>query len=296
MNGLRLAVLTDVSAGDHGLAAAIEREPRVVARHVTLGSELPPNVDGVVVDVPLAKRFHALSSLSGRMDLPILTETPFAPNLALGHTLAEQLSGHRVASLNPLAHHVSTMRLLEQVAEAADPLETFFAARRFRSLDRSDQHLAQIVGFANALTRSFPIRLSALRRSSPDVLIALLRYEGDVVGSLEIGGHLPNQGPRFSELLIECFCHASAYQCRAENQTITLEADSRTYLDWAETPAAAMLSTFIALIQDDRMPRRGVEDDLRTLAICAEISVAATERMVRRLADAVQSSAKGENC
>jgi hypothetical protein len=288
---LRLAVITDDPPADRGLTAAVERDHRVAAHRVAIGSDLPSDIDGVVVDVPLVKRSEALSLIAGRPDVPILSEMPVAPSVQQGHLLAEKLSGRRIASLNPLAFHVPTKRLLDLIVDGVDPLETFFAVWRFRPADGRDQALAQVVGFAGSLCRSAPIRISALQHPSASVLIALLRYENGVVGSLELGSHLPDAVTRFPELLIECFCHDSAYQCRAENQAITLEADSRSHRDWAPDPAVAMLAAFLDVIQGDQVPPRGPEDDLKTLAVCEEMLVAATSRNVRRSADVVSPPA-----
>jgi len=288
---LSLAVITDDPPADGGLAAAVERDHHVASHRVAIGGEFPAGVDGVVVDVPLAKRAEALSMIGGRPDVPVLAEMPVAPSVQQGRALAETLSGRPVVSLNPLAYHVPTKRLLDLIAGGIDPLETFFAVWRFHPADGWDQALARGVGFAGSLTRSVPIRISALHRPSPSVLIALLRYENGVVGSFELGSHLPDAAPRFPELLIECFCHDSAYHCRAENQAITLEGDSRIHRDWAPDPAVAMLTAFLDVIRGDNGPHRGLEDDLKTLAVCEEMLAAATSRNVRRPADVVSPPA-----
>ena len=287
MTRLNLAVVADDPPVASGLAVSTERDTRVSAYRVATGRELPSDVDGVIVDVPLAKRYDALSSIAERTNAPILTEMPVGPSAELCRALGERLSGHRVVSLNPLAYHTPTKRLLEHVSNGADPLETYFAVWRFHPLDRWDHGLAQLVGFADSLTRSAPIRISALRRSTPAILVALLRYENGVVGSVEIGAHLPEASAQVPELLIECFCRDSAYQCHADNQAITLEAKSRAYHTWAPDPSAAMLSTFLDMLHGDQMPQRGIADDLRTLAICEEILAAATDRTVRQPVDGV---------
>jgi hypothetical protein len=76
-----------------------------------------------------------------------------------------------------------------------------------------------------------------------------LRYPSDVLGSLELGSHLPATFPSPSELIVECFTRECAYLCTPGHQAITVFG-ARARLDaWRPDPAGLIVAAFAAWLQ-----------------------------------------------
>lgn len=284
MERIDIGVVVTEPGKSSGLAAAAARHPDV-AVHL-IGVDAPSAaIAGLVVDVPLDQRGETLSTVIDRWQIPILCEMPAAPARAGAEMIARRPNANALFSINPLQYHLPTVRLREELIRAQDPLETFFGAWRFQRTASSQEALPQLMDYVGSIVGQPLIRLSAMHHADPAVLLLLLRYASNVIGSLEIGTHLPETLTEPSELLIECFCRESVYHCAAENQAIIVEGRIRRRRDWGPDPADGMVSAFVKAIRDGRAPQRGIHDDLLILALSEEILEAARDGETRLWTD-----------
>jgi len=254
-----------------GLAEAAERHPRVVARRVQVGDPADGGIAGLVVDVPPHDRARVVVELARRWRVPLLLEAPVAPSIDGAQAVADVRGGAPIFSCNPLDHHLPTQRLRAQVAAGADPLQSFFAVWRFRPDAYHDGALPQLVDYVGRLSASRPARVTTMRRDRPTVALVSVRYENHVIGSIELGAHLPGALPWRSELLVECFCRDTVYHCASGNQAVTVDGPDRAFVDWSAAPADDMVATFVDALVNGRGPARSVGDDLQVLDVCREI-------------------------
>lgn len=271
-----------VSAGSESegrLAGAVRRNPNVQAIDIN-PSVSTEKVAGLVVDAPLAERGAIAADVVGRWSVPLLVEAPLAAGGDQARLILERAGDAPVFSLNPLRYHTPTRQLHADVSGSQDALETFFAVWRFQSGRPSGDALPRLLDYLSSLAGAPVAHLSAMSRTDPDVLLLLLRYANEVVGHIELGDHLPATLPQPSELLIECFCRESAYQCRSGRQAVTIDGAERVYRDWSPAPEDEMAGAFVdALFGRATNLRRGA-DDLAILALCEEVRGAASEGRV----------------
>jgi hypothetical protein len=240
-----------------GLARAAARHPDLAVRALALD---PPFSDseslaGVIVDVPLGQRAELLARAAARWSVPMLIEAPAASDLARDD----------IVVANPLRYALHTRRLLEELAQASDPPETFFAAWRFRAPTTADHALPQLLDLLQAFSPDPDQlgRVSAMQRSDPSVLTVTLRYASDLLGSIEVGSHLPESFPSESELVVECFGHTTAYSCVPGAQAVQFYGRSHGAVDWQPDPADAMVAAFAAWLNGGPRPPGGIADDLK---------------------------------
>jgi hypothetical protein len=113
-------------------------------------------------------------------------------------------------------------------------------------------------------------------REGPEVLLVMLRYGNGVVGSLEIGAHLPRNFATESELVVECFCRQNVYHCTPENHAITVQGSRRQHVGWLPDQAADMVAGFLEMLRGG-VAGRGAADDVRLLALVEEIRKSSKE-------------------
>ncbi len=278
MERLNIGVVVTDTGISAGLAAAAARHPDVEVHAIGPRDDPSAAMAGLIVDVPLDQREGSLSTFLDRWQVPILCEMPAAGTRAGANMIARHPETNTLFSMNPLHYHLPTQRLREELAHAQDPLETVFAAWRFKRTATTPVALPQIIDYIGSIIAHPLTRVSAMQRAAPPVLLVLLRYASDVVVSLEVGDHLPETLSTPSELLIECFCRESVYHSAPEHQAIIIEGHAHTRRMWAREPANEMVSAFVAAIQSGRPPQRGINDDLRVLAQCEGITDAAHGR------------------
>jgi len=271
MNPLPLGIVTLGDTRTRGLAAAAERHPAVVPHRVRPEQPAAGDIAGLVVDVPATDRWKVLTTLVEHWHVPVLVDAPVAMTSAAVPALVGRRDAVPIFSENPLDHHLPTRRLRSEIAAKGDPLQQFFAAWRFRDGAWRDDAVIQLIDYLGHLTNSRPTRVTTMRRASPRVLLVSLRYADDVVGTVEVGAHLPTSLPQSSELLIECFCRDSVYHCASGNQAITVDGRQRISVDWSADPAAHMVSAFVEAVTHGQAPARSVDADLQTLRICDDI-------------------------
>lgn len=271
MSDLSIAVLTVDGGGSAHLAAAAMRHPGIAVRRLRAGELRLDGVAGVVIDAPPSRRAELVTALLPDCRVPVLVEAPAATTARAARALAGAVERHLVLSLNPLRHALPTRRLTERMRETPDPLETFFAAWRFRPGAMWRDALPQLLDYVGTLVPGRPLRVSASSRRNPEVLLALLRYDSGVVGSLEVGGHLPADARADPELFIECFCRESVYHCWPGNQAVRVEGPRPVLRDWSPDPAEHMISVFTDAVRGRDAPRRSVADDAAALEVAEEL-------------------------
>jgi len=262
-----------VAAGDAptGLAEAAQRHPGVVTHHVQVGQPAGGGIAGLVVDVPPHDRPHVVAELVRRWRVPVLLEAPVASSIEGARAVADVRGAAPIFSCNPLDHHLPTQRLRAQIASGTDPLQSFVAVWRFRPDAYYDGALPQLVDYVGRLSGSRPTRVTTTRRDCPSVSLVSVRYENDVLGSIELGAHLPGALPWRSELLVECFCRDTVYHCASGNQAVTVDGADRALVDWSAAPADDMVAMFVDALVNEWGPARSVCDDLQVLDVCREI-------------------------
>jgi hypothetical protein len=275
---ITLGVVASQAHPERGLAAAAERHPMVSTRQVGPDERVPVDVAGVVIDVPLLLRSRVLERMAGRSSVPVLVEAPVTTRIARARTLAEHARDIPVFSMNPLRHWLPTRRFQEQIRDAADPVETIFAAWRFRRGSDWSHALPQLVDYLGGIVGKPVARHTVVSRTNPTLHLITLRYTNDVVASLEIGHHLPETAAAPEELLIECFCRENVFHCEAWGQSLTVEGSSRGVHDWSPDPADQMLSSFLSAIRDGHPMVRSLADDLDALDLCDQVLAASLDR------------------
>jgi hypothetical protein len=275
MDSLAIGLIEgDVPTG-LGLASAAARSPGLSVRMLAVDEPYSDDVAGLIVDTPLEERAKLLARVAERSSLPILIESPVAEDLERAHRVQHLAENAAIVAANPLRYALHTRRLLEELAAANDPLHTFFAAWRFRAQSPTAHALPQLLDYVGALCVDQPGRLSAMQhRLPPAILTATLRYASDVLGSIEVGDHLPEDFPSESELVVECFCDATAYSCTPSNQAVQLYGEGHVSYEWQPRPADAMVAGFTGWLRGGARPPGGVANDLTTLRLVDRISQA----------------------
>jgi predicted dehydrogenase len=266
-----IGLITSDLPTDLGLADAALRQPGVVVQ--SLGVEEPPSEDigGLILDVPLEQRPSMLASLAARWRVPILVESPLAGDLERARALESLGANETIVSVNPLRYALHTRRLLEEIAQTDDPLNTFFAAWRFRPASPVEHALPQLLDYLGALCPDQPCRISAMTYREPSILTLTLRYTSDVLGSIELGSHLPPSFPTASELVVECFCRESTYCCVPSNQSVSVYGRAYQTYDWQPDPADASVAAFAAWLGGGPRPVGGLANDLTAVRLADRI-------------------------
>jgi hypothetical protein len=271
MERLSLGVVALEPGGAHSLAAAAARNPDVVVTGLSLDDQPLAGLKGIVVDAPLAQRGAAIEQLVSRWRLPLLVKMPFAATISQAKQVRLALGNTPLFSLNPLQFHVPTKRLHDDIVNGDDPLETYFAVWRFKAGTDWESHIVQLIDHLSCIIATPVSRVSTMRRTSPDALVSLLRYENDVVGSIEIGAHLPASTIGDSDLRVECFCRESVFHCYSNQQAITVEGSRPVHRDWSPEASDLMVAAFVDALRKEQSPWRSIADDLSALALARRI-------------------------
>jgi hypothetical protein len=275
MDSLVIGLIEGEGPTDLALARAAARSPGLVVRVLTLDEPYSDDVAGLIVDASLQQRVELLARVAERWPVPILIESPVAADLEHAHGVQHLAENEAIVAANPLRYALHTRRLLEELAGTNDPLQTFFAAWRFRAQSAATHALPQLLDYVGALCMDRPGRLSAMRHELlPAILMVTLRYASDVLGSIEVGDHLPEDFPSDSELVVECFCRASAYSCTPSNQAVQLYGEGHVSYEWQPRPADVMVAAFTGWLRGGARPPGGVGNDLTTLRLVDRISQA----------------------
>jgi hypothetical protein len=271
---------TDSSTGI-GLGVAATRHPDLRTRTLTVeGAADARAVDGLVVDVPLASRGKTLRRLARDCQMPILVEAPAADNVEDLRALADMAAGH-IVSANPLRYAIHTRRLVEEIRGAHDPVETFFAAQRFRAQSIPPHALPRLLDYLLDICGEDITRVAAVTRQDPSVQVVSLRYASGAIGSLEVGAHLPQGFPNQSELIVECFCRSHAFHCTPDSQAVSLyDAAGQRQVDWQPQPSDSIVNGFATWLLGGQRPEGAVARDLDAMSLAVVITDAArTDRV-----------------
>jgi pimeloyl-ACP methyl ester carboxylesterase len=275
VDSLVIGVIEGEVATGLGLARAAARSPGLSVRVLTVDEPYSDAVAGLIVDASLGQRAQLLARVAGRWPVPILIESPVAGDVEHACSVQHLAEDEAIVAANPLHYALHTRRLLEELAGANDPLQTFLAAWRFRAPSTAEHALPQLLDYVGALCMDQPGRLSAMqRRLGPAIVTVTLRYASDVLGSIEVGGHLPESFPSESELVVECFCHASAYSCVPGNQAVQLYGGGHAAHEWQPEPADAIVARFAGWLRGGARPPGGIANDLTTLRLVDRVSQA----------------------
>jgi hypothetical protein len=175
-----------------------------------------------------------------------------------------------VVVANPLRYALHTRRLLEAVTR--ERVQTFFAAWRFRPESARDHALPQLLDYLSALCPETPRRISAMQHRDQPIMIVSLRYPSDVLGSIEVGGHLPRSFPTASELVVECFCETSAYTCEPGHQAVDVYAAEHAAHAWQPEPADAIVTAFAGWLRGGARPPGSIANAVANLRLVDRVS------------------------
>jgi hypothetical protein len=284
---LEIGLIGTDSATQLGLGRAATRHPGLLARTLTVGDAAGARaVDGLVVDVPLESRGKTLRQLVQSCEVPILAEAPAADNLEDLRALAEMAAG-RIVSANPLRSALHTRRLLEEIRVADDPVETFFAAQRFRGQSIPSHALPRLLDYLVEICPSEIARIAAMAYQDPSILVVSLRYASGAIGSLEVGAHLPPGFPNESESIFECFCRSHAFHCTPDSQAVRMyDAATQRQLDWQPEPSDSIINSFATWIQGGQRPEGDPARDLHSMSLAVAVTEAArTDRVSSQVRD-----------
>jgi len=261
-----LGVVASDRGADQPLARAATRQRTLPVRPVTHDTPVANDVAGLIVAAPLDERPTLLAHLARTWRVPLLVEAPVAATTEQAQPLLDLADVDRIVAANPLRYGLHTARLVQHVGHHDDPLHTFFAAWRFRAPAVPEHALPQLLDLLGALGPGDLWRVSALERSEPAVLVATLRYASGLIGSLEVGGHLPDGFPSSSELIVECSCAERTYHCAPSAQAVSLYGPESTRTEWQPEPAEAMVRAFVDWLLGGPRPVGHVRADLAALA------------------------------
>ncbi|HLZ30357.1 MAG TPA: hypothetical protein VKV73_23800 [Chloroflexota bacterium] len=208
-----------------------------------------------------------------RPRLPILIEAPVIVDGSLGGVIVD-LAGDAdsVVVANPLRYALHTRRLLEAVTR--EPVQSFFAAWRFRSASNTEHALPQLLDYLGALCPEPPVRISAMQHREQPIVIVSLRCASDVLGNIEVGGHLPRSFPTSSELVLECFCEASALVCEPGHQAVEVYGAERGAHAWQPEPGDAIVTAFAGWLRGGPRPPGSLADNVANLRLVDRVSAA----------------------
>jgi predicted dehydrogenase len=260
---------------DLGLSLAAMRHPDLRTRMLDLDQSPDESIAGLVVDVPPRYRFEALSRLARAWQVPILVEAPAAADVQDLVDLADA-AGDRIASANPLRYGLHTRRLVEELQASGDPLETFFATLRFRPTQLPAHALPGLLDYLADVSHGEIERVASMAYPDPTIQIVSLRYASGVLGSLELGAHLPASFPSASELIVECFCRSHVFHCAPANQAVTVyDAISQRHIDWQPEPADAIVKAFATWLGGGPRPPGDIRRDLSAMTLAGAIAESA---------------------
>lgn len=270
MERLAIGVIVGEAPSELGLAGAAARQPGWSVRAMAV-DDASDSVAALVVDVPLVERAAALERLLVRCPrLPILIEAPLVVDPASGALLVDVARDDRVVAANPLRYALHTRRLLEEVTR--ERIQTFFAAWRFQSELSRDHALPQLLDYLGALCSERPRRISAMQHPDQPIVIVTLRYPSDVLGSIEVGGHLPRGFPTASQLVVECFCETSAFVCEPGHQAVEVYGAEHGAHAWQPEPADAIVTAFAAWLRGGPHPPGSFADNVANLRLVDRVS------------------------
>jgi hypothetical protein len=253
-----------------GLARAARQLAGIACRSVSTDEAPNADVAGLILEGPLAGRGDLLARLAPLWGVPILVESPVAESAEQAGSIAE-LTGDSVVACNPLCYGLHTRRLIEELRTAEDPLETLFAAWRFRPDSATPESLPQLLGYLSELCSADVMRVSAMVRATPRVLTVSMRFATGALGSLELGAHLPRAFPAPSELVMECFCRSRVFHCTPGEQAITVYGPTHTHLDWQPTAGETIVRAFAAWLGGAPRPAGGALQDAAALRLAERI-------------------------
>jgi hypothetical protein len=263
--GLVIGIIRGDTSGTLRLADAASREPGVIVGDAPLDDA----IDGLLVDASLDERPTLLQRIGMQARVPILTESPIAEDAHRADVVASSLTDQTaLVAANPLRFAIHTRRLLEELDQVDDALQTYFAAWRFRPDSSTAHALPQLLDFLGALCPGDVVRVSAMRSSGRALLTVTLRYASDVLGTIEIGSHLPGAFPGSSELVLECLCRDSVYLCVPGAQAVVAFGRDAGAYDWQPDPATLIVRSFITWLRGGRRPPGSVLNDLSALRLC----------------------------
>jgi len=159
---------------------------------------------------------------------------------------------------------------LEEVMR--ERMQTFFAAWCFRSELSRDHALPQLLDYLCALCPEEPGRISAMQHRDQPIVIVTLRYPSDVLGSIEVGGHLPRSFPTESELVVECFCETSAFMCEPGHQAVEVYGAEHGAHAWQPEPADAIVTAFAGWLRGGARLPGSIANDVANLRLVGRIS------------------------
>ena len=276
-----VGVITSDTPTDLGLSGAARRHVGLVTLPFTLEDAANDDVAGLVVDVPLEQRAETLKRLAKTWRVPMLVEAPAANSLLVLRPIAEA-AGDRIVSANPVRYGLHTQRLLEQLRASGDALETFSAAWRFCGESLPGYALPQLVDYLAEVSPAGIERVSVLAREDPAIRVISERYASGVLGSVEIGTHLPASFPSASELIVECFCRLHVFHCAPANQAVSVYgATTQRMVDWQPQPSDAIVAAFADWLSGGPRPPGDVQRDLAAVELVERIADAAlTHRVI----------------
>jgi len=261
-----LGLVASERAADQPLARAAAGQRTLPVRQISRDTPVADDVAGLVVAAPLDERAALLAHLARTWRVPLLVEAPVAAAAAQAQPLLDLADVDRIVAANPLRYGLHTARLVQQVGHDDDPLHTVFAAWRFRAPAVPEHALPQLLDLLGALGPGALWRISALERSEPAVLVATLRYASGVIGSLEVGSHLPDGFPLAAELVVECSCAERTYHCAPSAQAVSLYGPESTRTEWQPEPAEATVRAFIDWLLGGPRPVGHLRADLAAVA------------------------------
>jgi len=257
-----------------GLAQAAGRYPGVSVQAMGVDAPVSEAVAGLIVDAPLEHRPVLLQHLTPRWRVPILVESPVARDLDSARAVVGGAGNAEIVAANPLRYALHARRLLEELAQAGDRLEAFFGAWRFRATSNPDHALPQLLDFIQVLDLGEPWRIAAMQRADPAIITITLRYPSDVLGSIEVGSHLPASFPSGSELVVECFTQTRAYSCAPGNQSVVLYGRDHVAHAWQPDPADAAVAEFTAWLSGGPRPSGSLARDVSALRLVDRVGQA----------------------
>jgi hypothetical protein len=275
-----IGIIGDNTAPEPRLALTATRHAGWQTRLLDLDQSPDANIAGLVVDLPLESRFEALSRLARDWQVPILVEAPAAHSAQALRELADA-SGDRIVSVNPLRYGLHTRRLVEELQRSGDPLETFFTTLRFRRTELPAHALPRLLDYLVDVCPGGIERIASMTYADPPIQIVSLRSASGVLGSLEIGAHLPPSFPAESELVVECFCKSHAFHCAPMNQAVSVYgATTQRQVDWQPEPANASVRAFATWLEGGPRPPGDLRRDLVATTLAAAIAEAARSQRV----------------
>jgi predicted dehydrogenase len=212
----------------------------------------------------------------------VLVEAPIAPTAQAAREIGEL---DAVVAANPLRYGLHSRRLLEELHPVEDPLETFFAAWRVRAGSGTHTLLPLLLDYVREICPERVERVSAMGRVDLSVMTVTLRYASGVLGSLEVGEHLPREFPSEMELVVECFCRETILHCLPGRQAVEVAGRTSTRTDWQPDAYGGVVNAFAEWLNGGPRPHGSIQRDVEALRLADSILQAAHAGNVRVLGD-----------